>query len=213
MADEQVISQLKERVAFLEGLVMSLVAKNESTANPAAAQANTNPATNAQTGPATAAEAPPGEVPFLMKLPPELRTNILERVFQPAFAAAPYGLITPPLLPVTMYTSLTRLPAVLQVNQAMRAESVALFHGLARSKIAELEIENKQIYPEYETLKKEHEAANDFSWPSTAGLAELRDKVTDNFVAMREVDSVCKALEGTYECKVILPPRWQRSEW
>lgn len=155
MADEQVINQLKERIAILETLVMSLLAENESSANPAAAQANANTANNVQTELATTAKAASGKVPYLLKLPPELRNDILERILQPAFAAEPYGLIPPPLLRLTMYASPTRLPAILQVNQAMRIESMSLFLGLARGKIAELETDNEKICPEYEALREE----------------------------------------------------------
>ena len=220
MADEQVINQLKERVAFLEALVMSLVVKNESSATPlavqadnnpsadqAATQANPHPAAEVQTGPATAARPPSGEVPYFMKLPPELRADILERVLKPAFATEPYGLIPPPQLPVTMYSSLTRLPAVLQVNQTVRAEGVALFFGLAQRRIAELETENKKTYPEYEALKQELEAQGVLEWSWNDTLSELGEKVTNNFAAMRELVQSCKALEGVYERKQALPSR------
>ena len=226
MADEQVINQLKERVAFLEALVMSLVVKNESSATPlavqadnnpsadqAATQANPHPAAEVQTGPATAARPPSGEVPYFMKLPPELRADILERVLKPAFATEPYGLIPPPQLPVTMYSSLTRLPAVLQVNQTVRAEGVALFFGLAQRRIAELETENKKTYPEYEALKQELEAQGVLEWSWNDTLSELGEKVTNNFAAMRELVQSCKALEGVYERKQALPSRWKSRAW
>lgn len=192
---------------------MSLVAKNGLSDSPAATQADPDPATNAQTGPATAAQAPSGEVPYLMKLPPELRTDILERVLQPAFAAEPYSLVPPPELPVTMYASLTRLPAVLQVNQTIRIERTALFIGMARSKIAELEAENRKIYPEHQALRKELEAKDDLGWSWNVDLRALGDKVMNNFTAMRDTDSCCRALERTYEPKHALPPCWRNSGW
>lgn len=68
MADEKVISQLKERVAFLEGLVMSLVAKNGPSANPAVAQANTNSVNYVQPVPATIDKTSEERVAFLKKL-------------------------------------------------------------------------------------------------------------------------------------------------
>jgi hypothetical protein len=96
--------------------------------------------------------------------------DIIERVLHPAFAAEPYGLNAPPRLPVTIYTSLTRFPAVLQVDRFMRTESTAVYLSLARSKIVDLEIANKNLYDEYEDLRKDLEGNNTFM-ATTAGVS------------------------------------------
>ena len=66
MAEEKVISQLKERVAFLEGLVMSLVAKNEPRADSTTTQANTDSADNVEAAPTITEETSEEQVPFLI---------------------------------------------------------------------------------------------------------------------------------------------------
>lgn len=65
MADEQVISQLKERVAFLEGLVMSLVAKNQPSAESTSKSANADPATNARSATAASDKTSEERIAFL----------------------------------------------------------------------------------------------------------------------------------------------------
>jgi hypothetical protein len=72
MADEQVIGQLKERVAFLETPVMTLLAKNNPSLNSTATQANGNPTKNVQPVSATTVDAPEDELPYLIRLPTEL---------------------------------------------------------------------------------------------------------------------------------------------
>lgn len=221
MADEQVVRQLKERVAFLEALVMSLVARNESSPNPAAAQANakpnadqvvtqasTDPAINVQTGPATTVGPSPGEVPYLMKLPPNLRADILERVLQPLFAAEPHGLT--PRLPmhVTRYTSRTRFPAVLQVNQILRTESMRLYLGLAQTIMADLESENKKLYNEH---KAELEPTNRLFDPLSPSYSysprrlspseAARETIARNFKSTTAVELTCNALLGSFDRK------------
>jgi hypothetical protein len=220
MADEQVIRQLKERVAFLDTLVMTLVAKNEPSNSLVATHANVKPRTSVPSAPATTDEGPKGEVPYLMKLPPEIRMDIIERVTHPTFAAEPYGLNAPPRLPVTIYTSLTsltRFPAVLQVDRIMRTESMTVYLSLARSKIVDLEIANKNRYDEYEDLRKDLEGKNtlygDDGWGFNAKLQALGGDVVRNYAAMRELDSSCKALQGIFECKQPLPKRWLGSAW
>lgn len=137
MAEQEVIGQLKERVEFLGKLVMSLVANNDPThpsPNPVTTQASINTANGVQAVSATTDESLEEEVPYLMRLAPEIRMDILERVIQPTFAAEPYGLVPPPLLPVTTYTAVQKFAAVLQVNQTIRAESMTLYLELARAK-------------------------------------------------------------------------------
>ena len=214
MADEQAISQLQERVAFLEGLVMSLVAKNQPSADSTTIQANTDWANNVQAAPTITEETSEEQVPHLMRLPAELRADILERVLQPVFAADPYGL-TPPLpLPVTIYTSKTRLPAVLQVNQVMRIEGMKLYLNMARTKIAELETANKSLYQAYENLKTQLERTTGIwgvggAGPLNGNLQAMSNDIIRNFTAMTDLDASCKALqEGSFKHKKALPPRW-----
>ena len=213
MADEKVISQLQERVAFLEGLVMSLVAKNQPSAESTTTQANTHPANNVQAASTITGETSEEQAPFLMRLPAELRADILERVLQPVFAADPYGLTPPLALPVTIYTSKTRLPATLEINQVMRIEGMELYLNMARTKIAELETENKSLYQAYENLKTQLERTTGIwgvggAGPLNGNLQAMSNDIIRNFTAMTDLDASCKALQGAFKHKKALPPRW-----
>jgi hypothetical protein len=121
------------------------------------------------------------------------------------------------MLPVMIYTSVTRLHAVLHVNQTMRNESVALYLDLARRKITQLENENKKLYLEFAALKKDLGDSGRLytsDWTVDSQLQGLNDDIVGNFRAMREVSSSLKALQGTYERKQALPKRWQeRHGW
>lgn len=208
MADKQKIKHLQERVDRLEELVNSLAAKNASAASTEATKPTTSTANSMQSVSAAADEKP---VPYLMELPPELRTDILGRVLLQVFAADPYGLTPPLSLPVTMYTSRTRLPAILHVNQVMRTESIRLYLNIAQTKIADLEIENKRLYQAHENLKNHLERTSGV-WGRggalDANLQAMSNSIIYNFTAMTDVDAACKALQGTFEHKKALPPRW-----
>jgi hypothetical protein len=198
-----------ERVTFLEGLVMSLVAKNQPSAEPAATQSNNNPANNVQSAPATIDQMPESEVSYLMRLPPVIRTDILERVLQPVFAAEPYGLIPALPVPVTRYTNKTRFPAVLHVNQIMRTESMRLYLGLAQTSMVDLESKNKELFNEHKT---ELDSTSGHNGPSYAPASPIylssvspseaaRDNILRNFKSVTAMDSTCTFLRGTFESK------------
>lgn len=212
MAEEKVISQLKERVAFLEGLVMSLVAKNEPRADSTTTQANVGSANNVEAAPTITEEISEEQVPFLMRLPAELRADILERVLQPVFAADNCGLTPPSILPVTMYASFTRVPAILQVNQTIRLEAMNLHLVLIRTKIARLELDNRRIYDENEAVTKyleDHRGVYTNHWRGDKDLRALCSKIVDNFKAMANLDASRRALLGDFKPKREIPPRWQ----
>lgn len=194
----------EEWTAFLEGLVMSLVAKNEPAADSTATQANTNPANDPQAASTITNETSEEEIPCLMRLPPEIRIDILKRVLQPVFEAKPYGL-TPPLpAPVTIYTGKSRFPAVLHVNQTLRAESMRLYLGLAQTKTVKLESKNKKLYDEYNEHKKNPTSRpvnTGFYMRSSSSFEIVRDKIKYNYKSLTAMDATCKALQGTFRRK------------
>jgi hypothetical protein len=216
MADEQVINQLKERVAFLETLVMSLVAKNQPSTEAMVTQANTNPANNVQATSTIADETSEEQVPLLMRLPPEIRADILERVLQPAFEGDHYGLTPPSILPVTMHASFTRIPASLHVNQIIRSETTRIYLGLVRTKTVELELDNKRVYDENEALVKHLEDNRGFSpkywarddWTLDKKLRAPINKLVDNFKAMAKLDASRRALLGDFSPRCERPHPW-----
>lgn len=192
---------------------MSLVAKNQPGADSTTTQANTNSANNVQAAPTITEENSEEQVPFLMRLPAELRADILERVLHQIFAADPYGLTPPLSLPVTIYTSKTRLPAILQVNQVMRIEGMKSYLNMAQTKIAELETENKSLYQAYENLKTHLQRTTGPWGIGGAGaldgnLQAMSNAIIRNFTAMTDLDASCKALRGAFKHKKALPPRW-----
>jgi hypothetical protein len=190
MADEQVISQLKERVAFLEGLVMSLVAKNQPSADTTATPANSNPTNNVQLASAATINTPEADLPYLMRLPTELRMDILERVLHPIFARCPYGLISRLPLPVTTYTNKTRFPAVLHVSQSMRTESLTVYLTLAQTKLADLERENKKLYAEYQDFGEVSPVGRNWNALHVKG-----ETIKRNFSAITKLETMLKVLE------------------
>jgi hypothetical protein len=185
----------EQRIAFLEGLVMSLVTKNEPSANPVATQAKDNPAKDVQPVSATTIHAPQGELPYLMRLPIELRMDILERVLHPVFADSPYGLIPPLPFLVTMRTSKTRFPAALHVSHTMRGESMKIYVDQAQKMIADLETENKQSYQEHLAYRKLNPTARSIGSP----LYGLESKILQNFNIIKSLVSVCNATKGAFE--------------
>lgn len=211
MTDGRVVSRLQKRVAFLKGLVMSLVAKNQPSTE-STIQANTNSANNLQAASTITDDTFEEQVPHLMRLSPELRADILERVLQPVFAAGNCGLTLPSTLPVTMYASFTRVPAIFQANQTIRSEAKRLHLNMTRTKIAGLELDNGRIYDENEALTKhleDHLGVFTNHWRGDKDLRALCSKVVDNFKAMAKLDASRRALLGDFKPKRETPPRWQ----
>lgn len=202
MADKDLIKQLQERVDFLEILVTSLVTKIEPSTNPAAAEAASSTSDSVQSTSATSNETPGREVPYLMRLPTELRMDICERVLQPLFYQA--NGLTPPLpFPVTFYTSRSRFPAVLQVNRTMRAESLEMYFQLAETRIAELEAGSKHFYDEIGAMQEQKRRTPGTRWHrDSVHDSECRllgEAIKVHFQAMTDIDLACKALEGTFK--------------
>lgn len=194
---------------------MSLVAKNQPSADSTSPQANTNSANNMQPAPTITEETPEEQVPFLMRLPPELRADILERVLQPVFAADNCGLTPPSTLPVIMHASFTRVPAILQVNQTILSETMELYLKLTRTKIAKLEFDNRRIYDENEALThylKSKRGVLTNHWQVDNNLLALCKKIVDNFSAMANLDASRRALLGDFEPKRELSSRW-KMQW
>lgn len=131
MADQEVISQMQARIDHLEELVAELT-------NKIAKQAVTMTAVDAVSGSQSTSvdtsTIADDESSMLMKLPTELRSDIVERVMLPVFDARPYG-----------RSKSYKFPAVLHVNRTIRAESIRVNLDLTRTKIADCKRENKNL--------------------------------------------------------------------
>lgn len=195
MAEAQKIKQLEERVAILETLVMSCVAKNESSAATPTPRATIDGMLSPA---ATTVKTSEKDVSHLMNLPSELRTDILKRVLQPVVASEDYGL-TPPLeVPLSIYTSRTRVPAVLHTNQVMRAESTRIFLGLARARIARLDLKTKEIKEKYQAALA---ARRGTGYNMRLTLMPMRENLVLKYETMAELDSSCRVLGEHLERK------------
>jgi hypothetical protein len=159
MADEETIKRMQERIDNLEGMFNSLLIH----INPATAQTNagvTPDATNnAQLTSPNTSKAPKKEVPCLMTLPTEIRTLIIEHLLRRLFVPQPsrktrHGPILPRRLPINIFTSKTRFPAILHVNHTTRVESKQVYLRFARAKIAELEAESREACAEWKVVDK-----------------------------------------------------------
>jgi hypothetical protein len=94
-----------------------------------------------------------------MTLPTEIRILIIEHLFRPLLRSKPnnktrHGLILPRRLPISLFTSKTRFPAILHVNHTVRIESKQVYLKFARAKIAELEPESREAYMEWKVVDK-----------------------------------------------------------
>ena len=139
-------------------------------------------------------------IPCASSSAPELRLDILERVLQPIFAAEPFGLIPQSPLSVTTYAKKTRYPAVLQVNQIIRAESIRVFLKLARAENAELDIEKKHLQ---EREKHLIEVIASYSGPDDYKrrvLSSLRGCITMIVADMAGLESACRVIGHDLKC-------------
>jgi len=189
----------EDRVAFLEKLVMSLVAKNDSSANPVASQADGLTVNNVQSASANTDTTSEVDASLLMKLPPELRIDILERVLHLNIATKPYGLTPALSLLRNTYTSKTRVPAVLHVNRAMRNESVSIFLSLARARIVTLDIETKKVREEHQVLAKSIRSRYPLVFCAWEASDLTHKKIAKNYKVMADLESSCSVLEGHFE--------------
>jgi hypothetical protein len=114
-----------------------------------------------------------------------------------------------------MYASFTRVPAILQVNQTIRSETMELYLNLTRTKIAKLEFDNRRIYDENEALThylKSKRGVLTNHWQVDNNLLALCKKIVDNFSAMANLDASRRALLGDFEPKRELSSRW-KMQW
>jgi len=190
----------EDRVAFLEKLVMSLVAKNDSSANPVASQADGLMANNAQSASADTTDTTTEvDASLLMKLPPELRIDILERVLCLDIANKPYGL-TPALpLPRNTYTSKTRVPASFHVNKTLRTESVSVFLSLARARIDILDIETKKLQAKHQVLATALRSRLPGRFRPYESREPTYKQIAKNYKAMADLESSCRVLGEHFE--------------
>jgi hypothetical protein len=193
MADEETIKRMQERINNLEGMVNSLLIHF----NPATVQTTAGATPDAtDLTPPTTTKAPKKEALSLMGLPSEIRILIIEHIFHPLFAPQPsrksrHGLILPRRLPISLFTSKTRFPAILHVNHTTRVESKQVYFKFAQAKIAELEVENREACAEWKVVDK--------TLFDTERLAErIRVEVLAkmNVFKMEAFDKACRVLEG-----------------
>jgi hypothetical protein len=201
MADEQKVKQLQDRIDHDEELVISPVpdkqSVNESLTTTTATKTCIDTINDLQSASATTSNASEELFPHLMRLPPELRLDILERFLQPAFAARPYGLTLWPLASATTYAIRRRYPAVLRVNQIIRAESIRVFLNMAQASMLKLEIKIEDLRRKLEALQNDGLPFNRMpackEWLS---MENMGDEIMRVQGSMAKLDSTCRVLGG-----------------
>lgn len=215
------ISQMQTPTNRLEEAAMELESNSERIDHQSAFVAATEIATDSLPKSIVASTVIKYETSPLMKLPAELRLDILERVLQSVFDARPYGLSTPELpadtqywsrydLPGRSYLKCTcqaaclhpdhmvrvepKLPAVLQLNRTIRNESIQLFFGLARSKRLEVELENRRLHEEYQAAKRAMKVSGSRIGAAACSgrMRNARKSQTQNKKDMKDVDFACQ---------------------
>jgi hypothetical protein len=187
MDDTQRIKQLQDRVDLLEGLLHSLVAKNESSIS----TGPTSLAANGVQSPAPSTnEQPAKEAPCLQNLPTELRINILEMALPSDFANKPWGLVPKSPLPIIVWHSKTRLPAILHVGRTMRSDGVKIFLKRAQKMIDGLETENRKFYEVHTSLVTQS-ARSRSQW-----CYRLETDIGENWKILLKLESMCDVVKG-----------------
>lgn len=216
-AKEGQISQMQTPTDRLEETAMELTRNSEPIDHQAAFVAATDTATDSLSTSAATSTVTNDETSPLMKLPAELRLDILERVLQSVFDARPYGLGTPELpadtrymrgddlrgrfylkrtnqapclWPYHMVRVETKLPAVLQLNRTIRNESIQLFLGLAHSKHLEIELENDKLNEEHQAAQRAMKSASSSRIGAAACNARMRKSSKSQWQNKRDVEDM-----------------------
>lgn len=203
-------SRIQTPTSRLEETAMELTSNSDPMNRQAVLVAATDTTTGNAPTSVTASTITKEEKSPLMRLPAEIRWDILERVLQSVFDTRPYGFSTPELpadndymsrhnFPGRFYLNTdphieTKLLAVLHLNRTIRNESIELFLDLALSKHIEIELENDKLHEEYQVAQDMMERPNSRNvkagWHTR--MRNLSKCQWQNKREMKDLDLVCQ---------------------